>query len=77
MIQNEDKCEIHCTDNDRNFTVEVGDFNPEKYLTVYLAGNKIVMNYNKRHSIYVGTLVGKEFTTKGPKFYEFKQRGFK
>ena len=73
MIHHEDTCELHCTDNNKTVTAEVGNFRLHDGLTVYLVGNKIVLKYNKQHDIYVGNLMGKEFTTKGPKYYETKQ----
>jgi hypothetical protein len=73
MIHHEETCELHCTDNDKTVTADVSHFRLHDGLTVYLLGNKIVLKYNNRHDIYVGNLMGKEFTTKGPKYYETKQ----
>jgi len=70
QIEFEGKCDLHCTDNDKNVLAEVVDLKPEMYLTVYVADSKIVMQYNKRHNVYIGSLLGREFTTQGPKFWD-------
>ena len=77
MIRHEDTCELTCTDNDRKATASIMNFRHQDGLTVAIAGNKIVMKYNKAHDIYIGSAMGMEFTTPGPKTYEVKQgRGF-
>lgn len=72
-INHDNKCELYCTDNDKTAVAEVMNFRPEESLTVVLAESKIVMRHNKVNNIYVGSLFGKEFTTKGPKYYEHKE----
>ena len=73
MIHYDSICELYCTDNDKTASAEVVNFRPEDGLTVVLAESKLVMKYKKNTDIYVGTLMGMEFTSKGPKFYETKQ----
>lgn len=71
MIKYENTCEVHCTDNDKTVTADVMNFREKDGLTVVIATNKIVMKYNAK--VYVGNLMGMEFTSLGPKFYDIKQ----
>lgn len=71
MIKYENTCEVHCTDNDKTVTADVMNFREKDGLTVVIATNKIVMKYNGK--VYVGNLMGMEFTSLGPKFYDIKQ----
>ena len=73
MIRHDDTCTVTCTDNDNTAQANVLNFRHEDGLTVAIAGNKIVMKYNKAHKIYIGNALGMEFTTPGPKYYEVKQ----
>lgn len=72
-VEYEDKCELYCVDNEKTVSAEVVNFRPEDGLTVVLAESKLVMKYKKNTDIYVGTLMGMEFVSKGPKYYEMKQ----
>lgn len=72
-VEHDTQCEIHCTDNDKTVTVEVMNFRPQDGLTVILAESKLIMKYNKAHDVYIGSLMGREFTTRGPKYYEHKE----
>jgi len=73
MIHYDNTCDLYCTDNEKTVSVEVVNFRPEDGLTVVLAESKLVMKYKKNTDVYVGNLMGREFTSKGPKFYETKQ----
>lgn len=73
MIHYDNTCDLYCTDNEKTVSAEVVNFRPEDGLTVVLAESKLVMKYKKNTDIYVGNLMGMEFTSKGPKFYETKQ----
>jgi hypothetical protein len=64
---------LFCVDNDKTATAEVMNFRPQDSLTVVLAESKMVMKYNKAHDVYIGSLFGREFTSKGPKYYEHKE----
>lgn len=72
-IEYEKDCELYCTDNDKTTSVEVVNFRPLDGLTVILAETKLIMKYKKSADIYVGNLMGREFTSQGPKYYEIKQ----
>lgn len=72
-IDYDSQCELYCTDNDKTAIAEVMHFRPEDGLTVVIAESKLVMKYIKKQNIYVGNLMGMEFTTNGPKYYELKQ----
>ena len=72
-IEYDKTCTLLCTDNDKTAVGEVLNFRLNDGLTAFVAGNKIIMKYNKRHDIYIGSLMGMEFTTKGPKYYEIQQ----
>ena len=73
-VNHNDICELLCTDNDKTATAEVLNFREGDGLTVALVGNKIVMKYVKQHDIYVGSMAGMEFTTKGPKIHNTQYR---
>lgn len=73
MIRHEDTCTVICTDTENSATADVLNFRVEDGVTVAIAGNKIVMKYNKAHDIYIGNALGMEFTTTGPKYYEVTQ----
>ena len=68
-------CTVTCTDNDKVAEAEVDRFNEKEFVDVWLAGNKIHMQYNGK--VYVGNKMGFEFTTPGPKIYQITRgRGF-
>ena len=73
MIHYDNTCDLYCTDNEKTVSAEVVNFRPEDGLTVVLDESKLVMKYQKNTDIYVANLMGMEFTSKGPKFYETKQ----
>lgn len=59
------------TRNDVSVEAEVDNFNEGKSFDAFVANNKISMRWNGK--IYVGNAHGMEFTSAGPKVYEFKQ----
>mgnify|MGYP003625241393 CR=1 FL=1 len=61
------ECVVTCTDNGRTLDVDIGDFRPESYMTVYMNTVKVNLQWEPKHKIYVGGMGGLEFTTKGPK----------
>ena len=73
MIQHDKTCSVTCTDNGKTVDAEVMHFRHMDGLTVVIATNKIVMKYKKNSDIYVGNLMGMEFTSKGPNYYDVKQ----
>lgn len=66
-IVHENTCTINCTDTGKDAEADVVSFNNESRLVVNVAGNDIHMNYAGKHGIYVGSMSGLEFTSKGPK----------
>ena len=46
---------------------EVGSFQPEKYLQVFMNTVKVNLQYQPAHKVYVGNMAGMEFVTSGPK----------
>ena len=76
MIKYEDSCKITNTATDIEVDADVMNFRLEDGLTVAVAGNKIVLKYNKKHNIYIGNALGMEFTSKGPKYYDVNQGRF-
>lgn len=63
----DEHCILHCTDNDKELTVDILDFRPQHYLKVSIEKSfALNLAYNKQHNIYVGSIGGKEFTTAGP-----------
>lgn len=72
-IEYDAECDLHCTDNDKTASAKVMSFKLKDILTVVIAESKLVMKYNKLHDVYIGSLFGREFTTKGPKYYEHKE----
>jgi hypothetical protein len=68
-------CTVTCTDNDKVAEAEVDRFQDKKFVDVWLANNKIHMQYNGK--VYVGNKMGFEFTTPGPKIFQInRSRGF-
>ncbi len=68
-------CTVTCTDNDKVAEAEVDRFEEKKFLDIFLAQNKIHMEYNGR--VYVGNKMGFEFTTPGPRVFQINRgRGF-
>ena len=68
-------CTVTCTDNDKVAEAEVDRFKEKEFLDIFLATNKIHMEYNGR--VYVGNKMGFEFTTPGPRVFQInKGRGF-
>jgi hypothetical protein len=68
-------CTVTCTDNDKVAEAEVARFEEKQFLDIWLATNKIHMEYNGK--VYVGNKMGFEFTTPGPRIYQInKGRGF-
>tara|TARA_E500000331_G_scaffold296588_1_gene295325 strand:+ start:207 stop:437 length:231 start_codon:yes stop_codon:yes gene_type:complete len=68
-------CTVTCTDNDKVAEAEVDRFKEKEFLDIFLATNKIHMEYNGR--VYVGNKMGFEFTTPGPRIFQInKGRGF-
>lgn len=60
-------CTLHCTDNDNVLEGEILNFRPEAYLDVSVNRElKIKLRFDSNHKIYVGSMSGYEFTTKGP-----------
>jgi hypothetical protein len=72
----EGECDLYCIDNDKTVTAQVADFHLEEKLTCYLADSKMYLTYNKRHGLYIGSLMGREFHTKGPEYVEVYQGRF-
>jgi len=72
-IEYDKTCNLYCTDNEKTTTAEVVHFRPEDGLTVVIAQSKLVMKYKKTAGVYIGNLMGMEFTSEGPKYYEVKQ----
>jgi len=73
MIHYDNECSLYCTDNEKTVSVVVMHFRPEDGLTVVIADSKLVMKYKKTTKLYIGNLMGMEFTTSGPKYYETKK----
>lgn len=71
-VEFDKECELFCIDNDKTVTAEVLHFRLHDGLTCFLADSKLIMKYNKHHNEYIGTLMGREFTTKGPNYWEVK-----
>tara|TARA_B100000401_G_C52384417_1_gene521149 strand:+ start:362 stop:586 length:225 start_codon:yes stop_codon:yes gene_type:complete len=61
------ECIVECTDNGKTVEAEVGSFQPEKYLQVFMNTVKVNLQYQPAHKVYVGNMAGMEFVTSGPK----------
>jgi len=72
-VEYESKCDLYCIDNEKTVKAEVLNFRQGDGLTAYIAESKLHMKYNKRHDLYIGTLMGMEFQTKGPEYWEVYQ----
>jgi len=70
----EDKCVIHNTDHNKTIEVAVMDFRPQAKLTVSVQNSvKLILSYDEKHKIYVGSQAGMEFTSEGPRGYTVKE----
>jgi len=70
----EDTCKIHNTDHDKTVEVAVMDFRPQSRLTVSVQNSvKLILSYDDKHHIYVGSQAGMEFTSEGPRGYTLKE----
>ena len=72
-VEYDKNCKITNTGTEVEVEAEVANFRPKDGLTVVVAANKIVLKYNSKHDIYIGSAMGMEFTSEGPKYYETKQ----
>ena len=59
------------TQNEKSVEAEIDNFREGKSFDAFIATNKISMNWNGR--VYVGNAHGMEFTSEGPRVYEYKQ----
>ncbi len=63
-----DTCNIHCTDNKKTMEVDILDFKPQQFLSVSVNKSiRLNLKYMDNQELYVGSMAGLEFTTKGPK----------
>ena len=63
-----DTVELKCTDNGKIVEAEVLDFRPNHTLSVSLQRSlKLILKYNAKGNVYVGSMSGLEFITSGPK----------
>lgn len=58
---------VECIDNDKAVEADVLGFVEGKYLTVALNTVRVNLQYNEKHSNYLGSLGGLEFRSTGPK----------
>lgn len=58
---------VECTDNNKSIDADVLTFVEGKYLTVAINTVKVNLQYNQKHSNYIGSLGGLEFCSVGPK----------
>jgi|ETNmetMinimDraft_22_1059887.scaffolds.fasta_scaffold49363_3 hypothetical protein len=58
---------VECTDNGKSITADVDSFQPGKYLSVVMNTVKVSLQYQDLGKIYVGSMGGLEFISKGPK----------
>lgn len=72
-IEHEDTCDVFCVDNGKTVSTTVMHFRKGEVLTVVLAESKLIMKYKSTGDVYVGSMMGYEFTTKGPKVWEYKE----
>lgn len=73
MLRHDQSCKIKNLANDVEADAEVTGFEPQQHLRVVMAGNRITMNYNKITQEYVGSTLGMDFVSEGPKYYNVKQ----
>ena len=70
----EDTCKIHNTDSGKTVDSDILEFNPGKRLVVSVERSvKIILAYDDKHHIYVGSMGGMEFTSEGPRAYHTKE----
>ena len=67
-ITYDDKVVLHNTDKGQDVEAEVLEFKPNHFLTVSIQRQiKVMLKYVATKHVYVGSMAGFEFTTKGPK----------
>jgi len=72
------KCDVTNTDHGKTVNADVIDFQPEKRLTVNVGvPADVVLYYQPKHKIYVGSVAGLEFTSSGPAALATYSRGRK
>lgn len=70
------KVTIQCTDNGKQVEAEINNHREKKFLEVYINTVKVVMKYEPKTDIYVGSMAGLEFTVKSsevPEEYHYKE----
>ena len=50
----------------------IGAFKEKNLLEVFIAGNKILMKYKPTADMYIGSIYGMEFQSKGPNTTDIK-----
>lgn len=73
MIRHNNNCVISNLGNGIEAEAEVINFEPDQKLTVMLAGNRIMLTYNQKTNKFVGSALGMDFASQGPKYYNVKQ----
>jgi|TARA_Y100000389_G_scaffold204382_1_gene256617 hypothetical protein len=58
---------VECTDNGKSITADVDNFQPGEYLSVIMNTVKVSLQYQSLGEMYVGSMGGLEFISKGPK----------
>lgn len=63
-----DTVTLHNTDKGQDVEAEVLEFKPNHFLTVSIQRQiKVKLQYVASKNVYIGSMAGFEFTTKGPK----------
>ena len=64
----EDEADVYCTETDRMVRADVIDFLDKKYLSVAVGkAVKVNLQWQEKHSMYLGNAAGLEFQSHGPK----------
>ena len=58
---------VECTDNGKSITADVDNFQAGKFLSVIINSVRVNLQYQDLGDLYVGSMGGLEFVSKGPK----------
>jgi hypothetical protein len=64
--------EITNVSNGKKENASIGMFKENEVLEVFIVGNRILMKYKPSANMYIGSIYGIEFQSKGPKVDEIK-----
>jgi len=69
-----DTCvEIENVQTGKKENASIGMFKEENMMEVFIVGNRLVLKYKKSAGMYIGSIYGMEFQSKGPDMANVKE----